>query len=53
MLWICVTCTAAHSVGAPKCPQCGGKKYVEQGSKEHLALLAKAAALVVEASDAD
>lgn len=32
-LLICLKCTCAYSVGAPACPQCGGKKSAEQGSK--------------------
>ena len=48
MLLICKACTTAYSVGAPKCPHCGGRKYVEQGSKEHEAMLA-----AVPAADAD
>lgn len=43
MLLICKACTTAFSVGAPKCPQCGGKKWCEQGSKDHLAMPAAAA----------
>lgn len=35
VLWICRGCTAAYSVGAPRCPQCGGTSYCEQGSEEH------------------
>ena len=31
MNWICVDCTAAYSVGARSCPQCGSTKYVEEG----------------------
>lgn len=30
---VCLSCTAVYSVGAPRCPQCGGKKSAEQGSK--------------------
>jgi hypothetical protein len=41
-LQICLTCTAAYSAGAPRCPQCGGKKWVEQGSKGDPALAGKA-----------
>lgn len=44
MLLICCDCTTAYSVGAPKCPQCGSTSFVEQGSPEHLALLAPAPA---------
>lgn len=44
MLLICCDCTAAYSVGAPRCPQCGSTRCVEQGSPEHEALLAKAQA---------
>lgn len=44
MLLICLDCTAAYSVGAPQCPQCGSKKFCEQGSKKHEAMLAAAAA---------
>jgi RNA polymerase subunit RPABC4/transcription elongation factor Spt4 len=41
MLWICKDCTCGYSVGAPKCPHCGSKKYAEEGSKAHLAMLAE------------
>ncbi len=30
-MWICVPCTAAYSVGASSCPQCGSSEYVEEG----------------------
>lgn len=30
-LWKCADCTAAYSVGAPKCPQCGSTNRVEEG----------------------
>jgi len=42
-LWICKGCTAAYSVGASCCPQCGSTKSVEEGSRAHLAMLDKAA----------
>lgn len=42
MLLICVSCSAAYSVGAPKCPQCGGTEHVEQGSADHIAMLSAA-----------
>jgi hypothetical protein len=32
MLWVCEGCTARYSVGAPRCPQCGGVEYYEEGS---------------------
>ena len=34
MLWICQGCTAAFSVGAPKCPHCGGTVFREQGDED-------------------
>lgn len=55
-LWICKACTTAYSVGAPACPHCGGRKHVEQGSPEHLKLLAVNAGpapTVEEVADAD
>lgn len=33
MLWLCTGCTARYSVGAPRCPQCGSTKYVEEGAE--------------------
>lgn len=33
MLWICNSCTAAYSPGAPRCPQCGSTDYLEQGEE--------------------
>lgn len=32
-LWVCKDCKCSYSVGAAKCPQCGSKKWAEQGSK--------------------
>lgn len=32
MLLICDECTAAYSVGAPRCPECGGTECHEQGT---------------------
>jgi len=34
--WKCerATCGATFSVGAPQCPQCGGKKHHEVGAPE-------------------
>ena len=32
-LWVCEKCTTKYSVGAPQCPQCGGKTYHEDGAK--------------------
>lgn len=29
-LWICRDCTAAYSVGAPKCPHCGSTDRIEE-----------------------
>jgi len=34
VLWICRGCTAAYSVGAPRCPQCGSSDHYEQGSED-------------------
>lgn len=39
MLLICTACTTAYSVGAPRCPHCGGRKAVEEGSPQHLRLV--------------
>ena len=33
-LWICTECTCTYSVGAARCPQCGGRQYVEEGSED-------------------
>lgn len=30
-LWVCLGCTAAYSVGAPRCPQCGSTERREDG----------------------
>lgn len=30
-LWICTDCTSRYSVGAVRCPQCGGSDHVEEG----------------------
>lgn len=30
-LWVCRGCTAAYSVGAPRCPQCGSTERREEG----------------------
>ncbi len=32
MLWICKGCTAAYSVGAPACPQCGADDHFDEGA---------------------
>lgn len=32
MLWICKGCTAAYSVGAPACPQCGADDHIDEGA---------------------
>lgn len=32
-LWVCDDCTARYSVGAPKCPQCGGTEHTEEGQE--------------------
>lgn len=37
MLWICLGCSAAYSVGAPRCPQCGGDDHVDQGGEPPVA----------------
>jgi ribosomal protein L40E len=29
-VWICRDCTAAYSVGAPQCPQCGSTDRIEE-----------------------
>ncbi len=43
-LWHCVDCTAAYSVDAPRCPQCGSKKHVDDVELDEAAdeVLAKA-----------
>ena len=30
--WVCVGCTTVFSVGAPRCPHCGGTDHVEEGT---------------------
>lgn len=30
-LWRCTSCTAAYAVGAPRCPECSGTDYEEDG----------------------
>lgn len=32
-LLVCQGCTAAYSVGAPRCPQCGSTDHTEQGEQ--------------------
>lgn len=32
-VWICRDCTAAYSVGAPKCPHCGSTDRIEEGEQ--------------------
>lgn len=34
MLWICATDGVPFSVGAPKCPHCGGTTFREQGDED-------------------
>lgn len=51
-LLICLKCTAAYSIGAPRCPQCGGKKSVEQGSKGDPTMAAESTVLV-DSADGD
>lgn len=29
-VWICRDCTAAYSVGAPRCPECGSTDYADE-----------------------
>lgn len=41
---VCKDCTTTYSVGAPRCPQCGSKKSVEQGAKGDPTLVAASAA---------
>lgn len=38
--WVCKPCHTVYSVGAPGCPQCGSKKWVEQGAKGDPTLVA-------------
>lgn len=33
MLWICLQCTTAYSVGAQGCPHCGSSEYAEEGTE--------------------
>ncbi|HEX5996146.1 MAG TPA: SAP domain-containing protein, partial [Jiangellales bacterium] len=33
MLWICLQCTTAYSVGADGCPHCGSHEYAEEGTE--------------------
>lgn len=32
-LWVCTGCTTRYSVGAARCPQCGGSEHVEEGQE--------------------
>lgn len=48
MLWICRGCTAAYSVDAAGCPQCGSTEWVEQGSPEHIDMVS---VLLVDAQE--
>lgn len=34
MNWICNICTAAYSVGADECPQCGSGDHRDEGTPE-------------------
>lgn len=29
-LWVCLDCTTAFSVGAPRCPHCGSERHAEE-----------------------
>lgn len=31
-LWVCLGCSAAYAVGLPRCPQCLGADYHEEGT---------------------
>nr|PPQ57143.1 hypothetical protein C5F59_10950 [Streptomyces sp. QL37] len=33
-LWVCRGCTAAYSVGAPRCPQCSSTDWREEGEDD-------------------
>lgn len=33
-LWVCTGCTAAYSVGAPRCPHCGSTEHAEEGQDD-------------------
>lgn len=33
-LWKCTDCTTAYAVGAPRCPQCGSDRQVEEGAAD-------------------
>lgn len=52
-LMVCKDCTAAYSVGAPRCPQCGSKKSAEQGAKGDPTLVAASSAPVEEDPNAE
>lgn len=34
MHWVCRSCTAVYSVGAPCCPQCGADDHYDLGDEE-------------------
>lgn len=33
-LWQCTGCTTRYAVGAPRCPWCGSREYVEEGAED-------------------
>lgn len=36
-MWVCTSCTAAYSIGAPRCPQCGDTGYVPAWEEDQVA----------------
>lgn len=36
-LQVCTGCTAAYSVGASRCPQCGSTDFIKQGEEQGMA----------------
>ena len=52
-LLVCTKCTTAYSVGAPRCPHCGNRKSVEQGTAAADALLDGARPEPAEETDDD
>lgn len=53
MLWHCSVCTAAYSVGAPKCPQCGGRERAEDGEAAPVPITPPADELEDDEEDSD
>jgi hypothetical protein len=49
---VCLGCTTVYSVGASRCPQCGGKKHAEQGSRNDPTLQEAGPELTAEGAEA-